>query len=113
MKTRLVRKQRGVSLIETVISSCVILFILSSSFLIFNSNIVHSSVSEKKVKLVNQLDKKISDYLLTGVFNTSKIGQNTFFYTKASNPKLIKFVAKDSTFAVKVSKEVLKYEKTI
>ena len=110
---RLTKKQSGVSLIETVISSCIILFILSSSFLVFDSNMINSAVSQKRVELVNQLDKKINQYLLTGVFNTSSIGQSTFFYRKASSHKLVKFVAKDTASDVEVSKEILKHGKTI
>lgn len=108
-----IKKQQGVSLIETVISACIILFILSSSFLVFSSNIVHSSVSEKKVELANQLDKKINTYLLTGVFSTSRVGQSTFFYKKASSPKLVKFSAKNTAFDVQVSKEILRHGKTV
>ena len=110
---RLTKKQIGVSLIETVISSCIILFILSSSFLVFNSNMVNSAVSEKKVELANQLDRKINKYLLTGVFSTSRIGQSTFFYRKASSHKLVKFVAKNTAFDVEVSKEILRHNKAI
>ncbi|MFT5950762.1 MAG: hypothetical protein ACI9BN_001015 [Francisella sp.] len=110
---RLAREQSGVSLIETVISSCIILFILSSSFLVFNSNMINSSVSGKRVELVDQLDRKINKYLLTGVFSTSRIGQSTFFYKKASSPKLVKFVAKNTAFNVEVSKEILRHGKTI
>ncbi|MFT4694485.1 MAG: hypothetical protein ACI8TE_001401 [Francisella sp.] len=110
---RLAREQSGVSLIETVISSCIILFILSSSFLVFNSNMINSSVSGKRVELVDQLDRKINKYLLTGVFSTSRIGQSTFFYKKASSPKLVKFVAKNTVFNVEVSKEILRHGKTI
>ena len=110
---KLTKNQSGISLIETVISSCIILFILSSSFLVFNSNMVNSTVSKKKVELANQLERKINKYLLTGMFSTSRIGQSTFFYRKASSPKLIKFVAKNTAFDVEVSKEILRHGKVI
>jgi len=110
---KLTKKQSGISLIESVVSSCIVLFILTSSFLVFNSSMINTVVSKKRVELANQLDRKVNKYLLTGVFSTSRIGQSTFFYRKASSPKLVKFVAKNTAFDVEMSKEILRHGKTI
>ncbi|WP_234384142.1 hypothetical protein [Francisella noatunensis] len=53
-------KQKGASLVESIISSGLILFVLSSSFLIINSLITTSVIAEKKTQLIQQLDKKNS-----------------------------------------------------
>ncbi|WP_369844738.1 hypothetical protein [Francisella philomiragia] len=53
-------KQKGASLVESIISSGLILFVLSSSFLIINSSITTSVIAEKKTQLIQQLDKKNS-----------------------------------------------------
>lgn len=60
MKARIIlqRRQKGLSLIESVISSGLVLFILSSSFLVINSTVKTSVTTEKRVLLAEQLDKK-------------------------------------------------------
>ncbi|MDE4990306.1 hypothetical protein NAH39_09280, partial [Francisella tularensis subsp. holarctica] len=57
-------KQRGLSLVESLISSGLILFVLLSSFLVINSVITTSVSVEKKFQLSQQLDKKIVKYIL-------------------------------------------------
>jgi type II secretory pathway pseudopilin PulG len=104
-------KQKGLSLIESIISSALILFILSASFLVINSTITTSFISEKKVLLAEQLDKKINQYVLTGRFNATTIANNTFSEVKSSNSKLAKFIGKNKDFGIIVSKEVIKYDK--
>ncbi|AFJ42842.1 hypothetical protein [Francisella orientalis] len=74
-------KQKGASLVESIVSSGLILFVLSS-FLIINSSITTSVIAEKKIQLTQQLDKKIADYILTGKFNTKTIDDDYFFQKK-------------------------------
>nr|WP_235261373.1 hypothetical protein [Francisella sp. FSC1006] len=112
IKRRFLRKQKGLSLIESVISSGLVLFMLSSSFLVINSTIKTSVNTEKKTLLAEQLDKKIDYYILTGRFSTSSVDNNTFTQTKSSNSKLAKFIGKNNDFGITVSKEVIKYGKS-
>lgn len=67
------KRQKGLSLVESLISSGIGLFILTSSFLVINSTIMTSVTSEKRVQLSQELDKKIDHYILTGRFNKSSI----------------------------------------
>ena len=55
-------KQRGLSLVENIISSRLILFALFSSFLVINVAIKTSVTVEKKVQLIQQIEKNISIY---------------------------------------------------
>ncbi|QLE79845.1 hypothetical protein FLM55_08920 [Francisella sp. Scap27] len=100
--------QSGMSLIETTISSGILLFILSSSFLIINTTVSTSSVVERKVELSQRLDAKVDRYLVTGRFNAVPVESDEFEQVKSSNPKIAKFEAKDKDFNVKISREVLK-----
>lgn len=100
--------QRGMSLIETTISSGILLFILSSSFLVINTTVSTSSVVERKVELSQRLDAKIDRYLVTGKFNSTPIQSNEFKQIKASSPKIVKFEGKDKDLDVKISREVMK-----
>lgn len=102
-------KQKGISLVESIISSGLILFVLSSSFLIINSSITTSVIAEKKTQLIQELDKKIAIYVLTGKFNTEAVSSDYFFQKRVNNPKMIKFIAKNKNFDICVSKEVMKY----
>lgn len=102
-------KQKGASLVESIISSGLILFVLSSSFLIINSSITTSVIAEKKTQLIQQLDKKIADYILTGKFNTKAIGDDYFSQKRVSDSKMTKFVAKNKDFNICVAKEIIKY----
>ncbi|AJI53428.1 type II secretion system protein [Francisella philomiragia] len=102
-------KQKGASLVESIISSGLILFVLSSSFLIINSSITTSVIAEKKTQLIQQLDKKIADYILTGKFNTKTIDDDYFFQKKVNDSKLTKFIAKNKDFDLCISKEIIKY----
>ncbi|APC92200.1 MULTISPECIES: type II secretion system protein [Francisella] len=102
-------KQRGLSLVESIISAGLILFVLSSSFLVINAAVKTSVTVEKKVQLTQRLDKKIDQYILTGRFNTIAIGNSDFLQVKSSNSKLIKFVGVDKDFGIRISKEVIRY----
>lgn len=105
-------KQQGLSLVESIISSGLILFVLLSSFLVINSVITTSVTVEKKVQLSQQLDKKIAQYILTGKFSTTSIAKSDFLQTKSSNSNLVKFVGINQNFGIKVSREVIKYGTT-
>ena len=111
MKTRFLArsKQRGLSLVDNIISSGLILFALFSSFLVINAAIKTSVTVEKKVQLVQQLDKKISQYILKGKFNHMPVSNSDFLQAKSSNSKLVKFVGIDKNFGIRISKEVIKY----
>lgn len=103
-----IKFQRGMSLIETIISSSILLFILSTSFLVINTTIGTTSVIEKKMQLSQNLDSKIDRYLITGKFNHAYNQSNEFKQVKSSNPKIAKFEAKNKDFNIKITKEVLK-----
>lgn len=99
------------SLVESVISSGIILFVLSSSFLVINSTIKISTTVEKKTLLAEQLDQKIDHYILTGHFEKAPVDNNNFSQVKSSNSGLAKFIAEDKDLDIVVSKEVVKYGK--
>ncbi|MED7819880.1 MULTISPECIES: PulJ/GspJ family protein [unclassified Francisella] len=105
------KRQQGLSLIESLISSFIGLFIVTSSFLVINSTIMTSVASEKRVQLTEELDKKINYYILTGSFNKGSIEGNDFFKSKASSSSLVKFVGTNEKSRITVSKEVIKYNK--
>ncbi|AIT10291.1 hypothetical protein LO80_04985 [Candidatus Francisella endociliophora] len=101
---------KGVSLIEALISVAIMLFILFSMFLVFNSAILSSSVVDDKVNLYDQLNDRIDNYRLTGVFDNTSSGTITFSEQQLSDPELIRFTINDSSNGgMTVSKDVAKY----
>ncbi|WP_150466781.1 type II secretion system protein J [Francisella sp. SYW-9] len=108
-----IKRQKGLSLIESVLSSVIGLFILTSSFLVINSTIMTSVTSQKRVQLNQELEKKIDHYILTGNFNSTSIQGNEFLKSKASNSSLVKFVGKNKESGIAVSKEIIKYKSSV
>ncbi|WP_245323083.1 hypothetical protein [Francisella sp. LA112445] len=108
-----ISRQKGLSLIESVLSSVIGLFILTSSFLVINSTIMTSVTSEKRVQLNQELDKKIDHYILTGDFNKSPTQGDEFLKSKSSDPSLVKFIGKNKDSGITISKEIIKYKSSV
>ncbi|BCD92455.1 hypothetical protein fh0823_25940 [Francisella halioticida] len=70
-----------------------------------------SVVSEKRVQLSQELNKKIDHYILTGSFNKSSVEGNSFLKFKGSGSSLVKFVGENKESGITVSKEVIKHNK--
>ncbi|API86151.1 PilW family protein [Francisella uliginis] len=108
-----IKRHKGLSLIESLISSAIGLFILTSSFLVINSTLMTSVTSEKKVQLSQELDKKVDSYILTGKFDKNSTQQgNDFLKVKGSSSNLVKFVGENKESGITVSKEVIKHNKS-
>jgi hypothetical protein len=108
-----IKRQEGLSLIESVLSSMIGLFILTSSFIVINSTIMTSVTSQKRVQLNQELEKKIDHYILTGSFNNTSIQGNDFLESKTSNSSLVKFVGKNKESGITISKEIIKYKSSV
>lgn len=107
-----IKRHKGLSLIESLISSAIGLFILTSSFLVINSTLMTSVTSEKKVQLSQELDKRADSYILTGKFDKNSAEGNSFLKTKGSSSNLVKLVGQNKESGITVSKEVIKHNKS-
>ncbi|MDE4945146.1 pilus assembly protein, partial [Francisella tularensis subsp. holarctica] len=52
-----------------MLSALILLFVLSSGFLLLNSVLVNKTLEKKKDEIATILDERVSIYRLTGVFD--------------------------------------------
>lgn len=109
--------QRGVSLVETLISTALSLFVLTSLLLIINALIFHSYFIEKKIQLTNTLNSKLDEYMLMDYFDTSSSSSFLSFHKNdianrtglnGGSYKLVKLTGEDSDNNITVVKKALK-----
>ncbi|AIT09313.1 hypothetical protein LO80_04575 [Candidatus Francisella endociliophora] len=109
MQLKQYKSIKGISLIESVISIAIMLFIMTTFSLVISSTITTSTLADKKVRLTDALDERIDEYAILGTFNTSSSGSMTFSqFDVEEDPDLIKFEANNTDFNLQVSREVSK-----
>lgn len=76
MLLKKVKSQAGFGIVESMLAALILLFVLSSGFLLLNSVLVNITLENKKDEIANILDERVSVYRLTGVFDdtTTKDG---------------------------------------
>lgn len=72
------QKQKGISIIETLIAVSILLFLFFAAFYTLGNILGGTVLTEKKVELVNELDDRVEDYMLTGDFDENASGDITF-----------------------------------
>jgi type II secretory pathway pseudopilin PulG len=95
-----VTKQQGITLVESIISMAILLFLLFAFFLIFNSTILSTSTLNKRVDMVSALDQRIDDYALTGNFDNTSSGSMVFSQEATDDPTTVKFTVTGSGITV-------------
>ncbi|GAB4221784.1 MAG: hypothetical protein Kow0076_0550 [Francisella sp.] len=64
--------QSGFGIVESLIASLILLFVLSSGFILLNSVLVNITLENKKYEIASILDERVNIYRLTGVFDDTK-----------------------------------------
>lgn len=72
MSLRKIKSQAGFGIVESMIAAMILLFALSSGFILLNSVLVNITLENKKDEIASILDERVSIYRLTGVFDDSK-----------------------------------------
>ncbi|MBK2357210.1 pilus assembly protein [Francisella hispaniensis] len=72
MLLKKVKSQAGFGIVESMLAALILLFVLSSGFLLLNSVLVNITLENKKDEIANILDERVSVYRLTGVFDDTK-----------------------------------------
>ncbi|WP_395166908.1 pilus assembly protein [Francisella salimarina] len=67
-----IRSQAGFGIVESMIAALILLFVLSSGFILLNSILVNITLENRKDEIATLLDERVSIYRLTGVFDDSK-----------------------------------------
>lgn len=101
-----VAKQRGITLVESMISIAILMFLLFAFFLVFNSTILSSSTLNKQVDMTSVLDQRIDDYVLTGSFNDTSSGSMVFSQKATDDPAIVKFTVTGDGITVSKDKAI-------
>lgn len=72
MTLQTVKSQAGFGIVESMIAALILLFVLSSGFLLLNSVLINITLENKKDEIATILDERVNIYRLTGVFDDSK-----------------------------------------
>ena len=72
MNLQAVKSQAGFGIVESMLAAMILLFVLSSGFLLLNSVLVNITLENKKDEIATILDERVNIYRLTGVFDDSK-----------------------------------------
>ncbi|MDE4953158.1 pilus assembly protein, partial [Francisella tularensis subsp. holarctica] len=67
-----IKSQEGFGIVESMLASLILLFVLSSVFLLLNSVLVNITIENKKDEIATILDERVSIYRLNGVFDDTK-----------------------------------------
>ncbi|MBK2221898.1 pilus assembly protein [Francisella tularensis] len=67
-----IKSQAGFGIVESMLAALILLFVLSSGFLLLNSVLVNITLENKKDEIATILDERVSIYRLTGVFDDTK-----------------------------------------
>lgn len=66
------KSQAGFGIVESMIAALILLFVLSSGFILLNSILVSITLENRKDEIATVLDERVSVYRLTGVLDDSK-----------------------------------------
>lgn len=66
------KSQAGFGIVESMIAALILLFVLSSGFILLNSILVSITLENRKDEIATVLDERVSIYRLTGVLDDTK-----------------------------------------
>ncbi|MED7788212.1 pilus assembly protein [Francisella sp. 19X1-34] len=72
MNLQVTKSQAGFGIVESMLAAMILLFVLSSGFLLLNSILINITLENKKDEIASILDERVNIYRLTGVFDDSK-----------------------------------------
>jgi prepilin-type N-terminal cleavage/methylation domain-containing protein len=96
--------QKGFSLVEVMIAASIGVFLLFSTFYVLGNIMTKIVLVEKKVEMINELDKRIGLYMLTGEFNDEASLGMSFSVLDVEGGSLKEFKVTDSDFGLEVTK---------
>ncbi|APC97567.1 hypothetical protein [Francisella frigiditurris] len=130
MKLSVINKNRGMALIEALIASLILLFAFSAAIMIVGSILASMSIENKRDQIAGELDKRVNEYRLSGIFDLNKDGEVIFIQkdvtdqeikkaeqlkdikvTNKQNYRIVRFYALDEASGIKESITVVEQPK--
>lgn len=99
-------KNKGFTILEVLISSALAMFLFFAIFYTVANIISKAVLIEKKVELADELDNRVCNFMLTGVFDDSSIGNITFSKSQNLGQSIEEFVATNPDMSLTVAKRV-------
>lgn len=79
MRLQTTKSQQGFGIVESMLAGMILLFVLSSGFIILNSILVSIALDNRKEELSAALNERVSIYRITGVFDDSSTSSGIEF----------------------------------
>lgn len=95
--------KKGFTLIEVIIAAAVGVFLLFTVFYMIGNILSKAILTEKKVELVSELDSRVDEFMLTGEFDDSELGDMTFVEGLRSG-SVFEFAGSNSDFSLNIIK---------
>ncbi|AJI54368.1 putative pilus assembly protein [Francisella philomiragia] len=99
-----VKNFKGFTFIEVLIASILGIFVLIAAFYAIGNILSNAVLTEKKVELVDELEARVDNYMLTGNFDDSPLGNITFSRVGSGSSVIREFVATNPDFSLQVVK---------
>lgn len=90
MKLSVMNKNRGMALIEALIASLILLFAFSAAIMIVGSILASMSIENKRDQIAGELDKRVNEYRLSGMFDLNKDGEVIFIQKDVTDQEIKK-----------------------
>ncbi|WP_236939867.1 type II secretion system protein [Francisella uliginis] len=99
-------KNKGFTILEVLISSALAMFLFFAVFYTIGNIISKAVLIENKVELADELDDRVNDFMLTGAFDDSSLGNITFLKSLSPGASILEFVATNPDMSLTVTKRV-------
>jgi hypothetical protein len=99
-------KNKGFTILEVLISSALAMFLFFAVFYTIGNIISKAILMEKKVELVDELDNRVNDFMLTGTFDESAIGDITFSKSSNLGESIQEFIATNPDMALTATQRI-------
>lgn len=98
------KANKGFTIIEVLIVAALGLFTLMTAFYAIGNILSNAILTEKKVELVDKLETRVDEYMLTGNFDDSSLGNITFSRVDSGSSMIREFAATNPDFSLQVTK---------
>ncbi|MED7788326.1 type II secretion system protein [Francisella sp. 19X1-34] len=99
-------RNKGFTILEVLISSALVMFLFFTIFYTIGNIISRAILIEKKVELADELDDRVSDFMLSGTFNDNSLGNITFSKSSDLGESIQEFVATNPDMELTVTQRI-------
>ena len=98
------KNEKGLSLIEVLISSALGLFMLFTVLYFMGNILTRTTLLTKKVQLADELSNRVSDFIISNNFDSNNLNAMSFSKSTSSNG-LNTFTARNNDFGISITQQ--------